>query len=176
MNRYQFEDLISKYLENELSFSKREEFENYINNDHEAKQIVDQIKRNIKLSNSIKKLRVSDDFNNNLFDKIKSNQKSFIKPINRDGFLFGFKPQNIFLLFCLIICSIFLSNELYMEIIHKKSKKPIFLGQSEIQTKNEIDTDFKKYEQEQENLDTLKLIKKKKNNFSNKIQLVNENK
>ena len=29
MNRYEFEDLISDYLENELSFSKRKEFENY---------------------------------------------------------------------------------------------------------------------------------------------------
>ena len=27
MNRYQFEDLISEYIENELSLSKRKEFE-----------------------------------------------------------------------------------------------------------------------------------------------------
>ena len=29
MNRYDFEDLISDYLEGELSFSKRKEFESY---------------------------------------------------------------------------------------------------------------------------------------------------
>ena len=30
MNRYQFEDLISEYIENELSLSKRKEFETYL--------------------------------------------------------------------------------------------------------------------------------------------------
>ena len=30
MNRYQFEDLISEYIENELSFSKRKEFESFL--------------------------------------------------------------------------------------------------------------------------------------------------
>ena len=33
MNRYEFENLISDYLEGELSFSKRKEFESYLESD-----------------------------------------------------------------------------------------------------------------------------------------------
>ena len=43
MTRYEFEDLISDYLENELSFSKRKEFENYLENDPHAKSLVKSI-------------------------------------------------------------------------------------------------------------------------------------
>ena len=37
MNRYQFEDLISSYIENDLPIRKRKEFEDYIQNNAEAK-------------------------------------------------------------------------------------------------------------------------------------------
>ena len=30
MNRYQFEDLISEYIDNEITLSKRKEFEDYM--------------------------------------------------------------------------------------------------------------------------------------------------
>ena len=37
MNRYEFENLISDYLEGELSFSKRKEFESYLEENEDAK-------------------------------------------------------------------------------------------------------------------------------------------
>ena len=36
MDRYQFEDAISAYLENELSLSERQEFETYMNGNPDA--------------------------------------------------------------------------------------------------------------------------------------------
>ena len=44
MNSYQFEDLISDYLENSLSISKRKKFEIFLKNEIGAKEKVDQIK------------------------------------------------------------------------------------------------------------------------------------
>ena len=35
MNRYQFEDLISEYIDNELHLGKRKEFEDYLNKNTE---------------------------------------------------------------------------------------------------------------------------------------------
>ena len=40
MNRYEFESLISDYIEGELSFNKREEFEDYIEEDVSAKTLL----------------------------------------------------------------------------------------------------------------------------------------
>ena len=37
MNRYEFENLISDYLDGELSFSKRKEFESYLEENEDAK-------------------------------------------------------------------------------------------------------------------------------------------
>ena len=37
MNRYEFENLISDYLEGELSFSKRKEIESYLEENQDAK-------------------------------------------------------------------------------------------------------------------------------------------
>ena len=41
MNRYQFEDLISEYVENELSLSKRIEFEAYLEENTDAQYLVE---------------------------------------------------------------------------------------------------------------------------------------
>ena len=47
MNRYEFEDLISDYIENSLSLSKRKEFENYLTEDPEAQSLVDHVRSTI---------------------------------------------------------------------------------------------------------------------------------
>ena len=41
MNRYQFEDSISAYLDNELSIADRKVFEEYMNSNIDAKNLVD---------------------------------------------------------------------------------------------------------------------------------------
>ena len=48
MNRYQFEDLISEYIENELPLSKRKEFELYLNKNPEAVSVIESVKLNLK--------------------------------------------------------------------------------------------------------------------------------
>ena len=41
MNRYQFEDLISEYIENKLTLSKRKEFEGYMVEHPDSRALVD---------------------------------------------------------------------------------------------------------------------------------------
>ena len=47
MNRYQFEDLISEYIDNELPLGKRKEFEDYLSNNTDAEALVNSIRSNI---------------------------------------------------------------------------------------------------------------------------------
>jgi len=48
MNRYEFENLISDYLDGELSFSKRNEFESYLEENEDAKLLFIRVKKNTK--------------------------------------------------------------------------------------------------------------------------------
>ena len=71
MNRYQFEDLISAYIENELSLSKRKEVESYLaENPHEDK-LVNQISLNIQTLKNSPKVTTKENFNKRLLKRIK---------------------------------------------------------------------------------------------------------
>ena len=72
MNRYEFEDLISDYLENELSFSKRKEFENYLKNNPQAKSLFKSIKFYKQKISLLPKLKASETFTDELLKKIKT--------------------------------------------------------------------------------------------------------
>ena len=47
MNRYEFESLISDYIEGELAFNKREEFEAYMAEDISAKTLLNDVKKTL---------------------------------------------------------------------------------------------------------------------------------
>ena len=47
MDRYQFEDAISAYLDNELPLSERKAFEEFMNTNSYAKNLVDSIRTNM---------------------------------------------------------------------------------------------------------------------------------
>ena len=54
MNRYEFENLISDYLDGELSFSKRKEFESYLEKNEDAKLLFIRVKNTL---NDMKKAK-----------------------------------------------------------------------------------------------------------------------
>ena len=63
MDRYQFEDLISAYIENELSLSKRKEVESYLaENPHEEK-LIKQVSLNMKTLKNSPKISAKENFN-----------------------------------------------------------------------------------------------------------------
>ena len=52
MNRYEFEDKISDYLDNQLSISERKEFESFLENDDEAQVLLESVRNTIKFLDS----------------------------------------------------------------------------------------------------------------------------
>ena len=80
MNRYQFEDTISAYIENELSLAKRKEFKKYIEEHPDAKALVNAIKSNKKRLESFQKFETKTTFNDELLNKVK---KISVKKLQR---------------------------------------------------------------------------------------------
>ena len=72
MDRYQFEDLISAYIENELSLSKRKELESYLAENPREEQLIKQVSLNIKTLKNSPKITARENFNNRLLGRIKS--------------------------------------------------------------------------------------------------------
>ena len=66
MDRYQFEDAISAYLENELSLSERQTFDTYMNANPDAKELVDAIRLTVKSMKNLPVIKTSDNFILNL--------------------------------------------------------------------------------------------------------------
>ena len=75
MNRYEFESLISEYLDGSMPFKKRIEFEDYIKNNPEANSLVKDIKKTIFDMNKLHRVKVNEGFNK------KSRYKSSLQTI-----------------------------------------------------------------------------------------------
>ena len=109
MNRYEFENLISEYLEGELSFSKRKEFESYLEENEEAKSLFFRVENTLNDMKNAEKISTPKNFNSNLLSKIKD--KVPLLPSDRSN-IFGLSPlyASIFSSLCLAV--IFISYSL----------------------------------------------------------------
>ena len=109
MNRYEFENLISDYLDGELSFSKRKEFESYLEENEDAKLLFIRVKNTLYDMKNAEKISTPDNFNSKLLSKI--NDKAPFIPNNRSN-IFGLSPlyASIFSSLCLVV--IFISYSL----------------------------------------------------------------
>ena len=109
MNRYEFENLISDYLDGELSFSKRKEFESYLEENEDAKLLLIRVKNTLNDMKNAEKISTSDNFNSKLLSKIKDEVP--LMPNYRSNF-FGLSPlyASIFSSLCLVV--IFISYSL----------------------------------------------------------------
>jgi len=109
MNRYEFENLISDYLEGELAFSKRKEFESYIEKDESAKLLFLKVKETLNNMKNAEKISTAENFNSKLLSKIKD--KTPLVPNYRSN-IFGLSPlyASIFSSLCLAV--VFISYSL----------------------------------------------------------------
>ena len=109
MNRYEFENLISDYLDGELSFSKRKEFESYLEENEDAKLLFISVKNTLNDMKNAEKISTPDNFNSKLLSKIKD--KAPLMPNDRSN-IFGLSPlyASIFSSLCLVV--IFISYSL----------------------------------------------------------------
>ena len=91
MERYEFEDQISDYIENNLSLKKRKIFVEYLKNNQDAQELVDEIENNIKKLNNLPKIVTSPDFNDHVNTAIKDvGLNSEINKSSDEKSLFGF--------------------------------------------------------------------------------------
>ena len=109
MNRYEFENLISDYLEGELSFSKRKEFEYYLEENEDAKLLFFRVKNTLNDMKNAKTISTPENFNSKLLSKIKD--KAPLMPNDRSN-IFGLSPvyASIFSSLCLAV--VFISYSL----------------------------------------------------------------
>ena len=109
MNRYEFENLISDYLEGELSFSKRKEFESYLEENEDAKSLFFRVKITLNDMKNAEKISTPENFNSKLLSKIKD--KAPLMQNDRSN-IFGLSPlyASIFSSLCLAV--IFISYSL----------------------------------------------------------------
>jgi len=109
MNRYEFENLISDYLDGDLSFSVRKEFESYLEENEDAKSLFFRVKSTLNDMKNAEKISTSENFNSKLLLKIKD--KASLMPNHRSN-IFGLSPlyASIFSSLCLAV--IFISYSL----------------------------------------------------------------
>jgi len=112
MNRYQFEDLISEYIENELSLKKRKEFEAYMKENPEAQQLVDVVQKTMDDMKGISPVSVSHDFNDRLMARVRSEKGPGMHPTSQENTWFGFTPIYASLMTGLVIAFGFISMQL----------------------------------------------------------------
>ncbi len=109
MNRYEFENLISDYLEGGLSFSKRTEFESYLEEDEDAKLLLLKVKNTLIDMKNAEKISTPENFNSKLLSKIKD--KSPLMPNQRSS-IFGLSPLHASFFSSLCFAVIFISYSL----------------------------------------------------------------
>ena len=179
MNRYQFEDLISEYIENELSLSKRKEFETYLEENPDARSLVDSVRYTMDTMRSLPKVKANPKFNERLMTRIKSNIDRSATPMPSKGTIFGFTPIHASLLTGLMIAFVFESMQLfYPEPGTQIKERHLFadeqvpsLSNPDLNTLNRTTPDLADFEDDSLDIDPKK---QQKNDFSKKMHFVND--
>ena len=125
MDKYKFEDSISSYLDNEMNLNERQKFENYMNENPDAKSLFENVKNNIHLIKELPEVSTSKDFMNKLFTRIEYEKNRPLKRIveKPTNTFFGFSPLYASLMSVLIVS--FISISLTMWSDNFSSKNPV---------------------------------------------------
>jgi len=111
MDRYQFEDLISDYLENTLNLAQRKDFESYLKSHSEAKLLVENIQKAKDTLSSLPKQSTSPAFMKNLNKRLSVERMKKVAPIQKS--YFGFTPLYASVMAGLMFAFIFVSIEIF---------------------------------------------------------------
>ena len=178
MNRHQFEDLISSYIENEITLSKRKEFERYMKDNPDSMELVSAIKNNIKKLNQVPRIKVKSSFNDNLKSKI-DDLNSNPKIGKANDLIFGFSPLNASFLSGLCIAFIVITfllinpNFTYQKTSQSKiANNGLSNNLTTSRSPNKvIDSDLANVEEDSSKSE---MNEKDRKDLTNKIQLVND--
>ncbi|SVA68229.1 uncharacterized protein METZ01_LOCUS121083 [marine metagenome] len=112
MKRYEFEDLISDYLENSLSLKKRKDFELYLSENLDAADLVDQVRNTMLQMKSVEKVKTSAYFMDRLMNVIQESKSNTRKFIPEQSTLFGFTPLYASIMTGLALALVFVGFQL----------------------------------------------------------------
>ena len=110
MDRYQFEDLISDYIENNLSMNQRKQVEAYLLEHSEAKQQIESVKQVMAAMKSKPEISTSPDFMNNLSKRINAEKETKSVVVSKRSFA-GYTPLMASLSAVVVIAVVMLGIE-----------------------------------------------------------------
>ena len=130
MDRYKFEDSISAYIDNELSLTDRQEFEEYIKKNPDAKSLLEDIVNNMGLIKGLPKVKTSSSFMSKLLEQVEfEKNKPSVKVINKpSNTFFGFTPLYASIMSVLIVSFITIGYTLWPESINRSNPLPNLNG------------------------------------------------
>ena len=116
MNRYQFEDLISDYIENKLPIAKRKELEAFMEANPEAKDQLESIRSLMKSMKKLPEVKTSDEFTAKLmkrveFEKNRPSAKKYVTGRVRKTY-FGFTPVYATVMTALVVAFVVVGMQL----------------------------------------------------------------
>ena len=177
MDRYQFEDLISAYIENELSLSKRKEVESYLAENPIKEKLIKQVSLNMKVLKNSPKISAKENFNKRLIERIKSENPHLALRSKGEKTLFGFSVFHASILISLFAVFLILSLEitnLVPRLQNRGNNK--FVDNKNILDKKVINKQLNEEDILKTNFTEIKddTTKKDKRDFSRNIKYVND--
>ena len=118
MNRYQFEDLISDYIENKLPIAKRKELEAFMEANPEAKDQLESIRSLMKSMKKLPEVKTSDEFTEKLmkrveFEKNRPSAKKYVTTtVVGSKTYFGFTPVYATVMTALVVAFVVVGMQL----------------------------------------------------------------
>jgi len=116
MNRYQFEDLISDYIENKLPIAKRKDLEAFMEANPEAKDQLESIRSLMKSMKKLPEVKTSDGFTAKLmkrveFEKNRPSAKKYVTSAVGKTY-FGFTPVYATVMTALVVAFVVVGMQL----------------------------------------------------------------
>ena len=116
MNRYQFEDLISDYIENKLPIAKRKKLEEFMEANPEAKDQLESIRSLMKSMKKLPEVKTSDEFTAKLmkrveFEKNRPSAKKYVTNTVGKTY-FGFTPVYATVMTALVVAFVVIGMQL----------------------------------------------------------------
>ena len=178
MERYEFEDLISDYLENSLSLKKRKGFELYLSENPGSAELVGQMKNTIMQMKSVERVTTSVDFMDRLMNKIQVSKNNTRQYTGEQSAIFGFTPLYASVMTSLVLALVFVGFQLFSTDLPlstselstvAQEKPPAFLDQ--IIPAQEPDSGLTAVENDSLNRDNMDKTNK---DYSGKIRFVKD--
>ena len=128
MDRYQFEDLISDFIENKLSMTQRKDFETYLDENPEAMQQLDSVKQVIASMKSMPEVSTSTDFMKNLNKRIAA-EKEAQSVVKTTRSFAGYTPLMASLSAVVVVAVVLLGLEFIPEATNQATFTPTMAEQ-----------------------------------------------